>query len=74
MAIVLPGPGSTFLHQEWDYPAPVLIGDTVTAEAEVVDARAEKPITRLRCLATRDDGTEVLRGTCLVYTMQREIS
>jgi acyl dehydratase len=65
----LPGPGSVFLHQEWDYPAPVYIGDTVTAEAEVVEARADKPITRLRCVARRDDGTEVLRGECLVYTM-----
>jgi acyl dehydratase len=65
----LPGPGSVFLHQEWDYPAPVCIGDTVTAEAEVLEARADKPITRLRCIARRDDGTEVLRGECLVYTM-----
>ena len=65
----LPGPGSVFLHQEWDYPAPVYIGDTVTAEAEVIEARSDKPITRLRCVARRDDGTEVLRGECLVYTM-----
>lgn len=70
VAMELPGPGSVFLHQEWDYPAPVFVGDTVTAEAEVVEARPDKPITRLRCLARRDDGTEVLRGECLVYTMQ----
>ncbi len=72
VAEVLPGPGSVFLHQEWDYPAPVYIGDTVTAEAEVIEARADKPITRLRCVARRDDGTEVLRGECLVYTMSPE--
>jgi acyl dehydratase len=70
VAEVLPGPGSVFLHQEWDYPAPAYIGDTVTAEAEVIDARADKPITTLRCSARRSDGTEVLRGTCIVYTMQ----
>jgi len=69
VAMRLPGPGSVFLHQEWDYPAPVYIGDTVTAEAEVVEARADKPITRLRCVARRQDGVEVLRGECLVYTM-----
>jgi acyl dehydratase len=72
VAMELPGPGSVFLHQEWDYPAPVRIGDTVTAEAEVIEARADKPITRLRCVARLDDGTEVLRGECLVYTMRPE--
>jgi acyl dehydratase len=70
VAMKLPGPGSVFLHQEWDYRAPVYIGDTVTAEAVVTEVRADKPITRLRCVARRDDGTEVLRGECLVYTMQ----
>ena len=70
VAMDLPGPGSVFLHQEWDYPAPVYIGDTVTAEAVVIEARADKPITRLRCVARRQDGVEVLRGECLVYTMR----
>ena len=70
VAMELPGPGSVFLHQEWDYPAPVYVGDTVTAEAEVIEARADKPITRLRCVAPRTDGTDVLRGECVVYTMQ----
>lgn len=72
VAMRLPGPGSVFLHQEWDYPAPVYVGDTVAATAEVIEARADKPITRLRCVARRDDGTEVLRGECLVYTMLPE--
>ncbi|GAB4322018.1 MAG: hypothetical protein Kow0010_02570 [Dehalococcoidia bacterium] len=69
VAMELPGPGSVFLHQEWDYPAPVYVGDTITAEAEVIEARADKPITKLRCVARNQDGEEVLRGECLVYTM-----
>lgn len=68
----LPGPGSVFLHQDWDYPAPVYIGDTVTAEAEVVEARTDKPITRLRCTARRADGTLVLEGQSVVYTLLPE--
>lgn len=72
VAMELPGPGSVFLRQSWEYPAPVFVGDTVTAEAEVVEARTDKPITKLACMARRDDGTEVLRGECLVYTMRPE--
>lgn len=64
----LPGPGSVFLHQEWDYPAAVGIGEEVIAEVEVIEARADKPITRLRCTAWLADGTEVLRGESVVYT------
>jgi acyl dehydratase len=68
----LPGAGSVFLHQEWDYPAPVYVGDTVTAEAEVIAARDDKPNTTLRCVARRDPGTEVLRAECDVYTFHPE--
>jgi acyl dehydratase len=69
VAMKLPGPGSVFIRQEWEYPAPVLVGDTVTAEAEVIEAREDKPITRLRCTARRQDGEEVLRGECVIYTL-----
>ena len=72
VAMELPGPGSVFLHQGWDFPAPVYIGDTITAEAVVLEARADKPITSLECVARNQDGTEVLRGTCLVYTLLSE--
>ena len=74
VAMQVPGPGSVFIHQEWDYPAPVFVGDTVTAEVEVVATRADKPIVELRCVATREDGVEVLRGTSLVYTLRPSAS
>lgn len=70
VAMKLPGPGSVFLHQDWTYPAPVYVGDTVTAEAEVIERRADKPITKLGCVARRQDGEVVLLGECLVYTMR----
>jgi len=64
----LPGPGSVFLHVDWSFKAPVRPGDEITAEVEVLEARADKPITRLRTTITNGDGTIVLDGTALVWT------
>jgi acyl dehydratase len=64
----LPGPGSVFLHVDWNFKAPVRPGDEITAEVEVLEARADKPITRLRTTITTADGTVVLDGTALVWT------
>jgi acyl dehydratase len=63
----LPGPGSVFLHVEWSFRAPVRPGDDITAEAEVLAVREEKPIYTLRTTITNQDGTVVLEGTALVY-------
>src|SRR5918912_260478 len=35
----LPGPGSVFLHVDWNFRAPVRPGDEITAEAEVLDVK-----------------------------------
>jgi len=63
----LPGPGSVFLHVDWNFRAPVRPGDEITAEAEVIDVHADKPICTLRTTITNQDGTVVLDGTALVY-------
>ncbi len=65
----LPGPGSVFLHVDWDFTAPVRPGDEITAEVEVLEVRPDKPITTLRTTITNQDGTVVLEGTALVYTV-----
>jgi acyl dehydratase len=64
----LPGPGSVFLHVDWSFKAPVRPGDEITAEVEALEARADKPITRLRTTITNQEGTVVLDGTALVWT------
>ena len=66
----LPGPGSVVLHVDWSFRAPVRPGDVFTAEVEVLDVRADKPITRLRTVITNQDGVVVLDGTALVYRME----
>jgi acyl dehydratase len=63
----LPGPGSVFLHVDWSFRAPVRPGDEITAEAEVVEIRDDKPICTLRTTITNQQGTVVLDGTALVY-------
>jgi acyl dehydratase len=64
----LPGPGSVFLHVDWDFKAPVRPGDELTAEVEVLEAREDKPLTRLRTTITNHEGTIVLDGSALVWT------
>jgi acyl dehydratase len=64
----LPGPGSVFLHVDWSFKAPVKPGDEITAEVEVLETRADKPITRLRTTITNQEDVVVLDGTALVYT------
>lgn len=64
----LPGPGSVFLHVDWSFKAPVSPGDEITAEVEVLEARSDKPITKLKTTIVNQDRTIVLEGTALVYT------
>jgi acyl dehydratase len=65
----LPGPGTVFLNVNWNFKAPVRPGDVITGHVEVTEARADKPITKLRTWVVRNDGTVVLEGTAVCYTM-----
>jgi acyl dehydratase len=66
----LPGPGTVFLETHWSFKAPVRPGDTISGEVEVTKARLDKPITELKTRVVRDDGTVVLDGDAVCYTMQ----
>ena len=65
----LPGPGTVFLQVDWKFIAPVRPGDTITGQVEVTQVRSDKPITELITRVVRDDGTVVLDGTAVCYTM-----
>ena len=62
----LPGPGTIYLEQSLRFTAPVAIGDTVTAEVEIIEKIQEKSRIRLRTTCTTQDGKEVLLGEALV--------
>ena len=70
VATDLPGPGTVFLSQNWKFTAPVFIGDTITAEAEVLSVHASKPVCRLGITVTRQTGETVLEGEAWCYTLE----
>jgi len=69
----LPGPGTVFLHVNWDFKAPVRPGDTITGQVEVTKVRHDKPITELITRVVRGDATIVLEGTAVCYTMPLDV-
>ncbi|MDX1417820.1 MAG: MaoC family dehydratase [Candidatus Promineifilaceae bacterium] len=69
VAMDMPGPGTVFLSQNWKFTAPVYIGDTITAEVEVLKVHETKPVTQLGVKITQQDGETVLEGEAWCYTM-----
>jgi acyl dehydratase len=68
VAMDMPGPGTVFLSQNWKFTAPVFIGDTITAGAEVISKHETKPVTQLKIKIARQDGETVLEGEAWCYT------
>ncbi len=58
----LPGEGSIYLGQELKFTAPVYMGDTITAVAEIIELIPEKNRVILRTTCTNQDGKIVLDG------------
>jgi acyl dehydratase len=67
VAMDLPGPGSVFVRQNWSFPAPVYIGDTLSAEAVVQSVRPGRGLVELSVEVRNQEGAVVLQGTALVF-------
>ena len=70
VAMDLPGPGTVFMSQSLKYLAPTYLGDTLTAEVEVLAVKPDKPVCQLKATITNQDGTVVLEGECWTYTLR----
>lgn len=66
LGLQLPGPGTIYMSQSIRFTAPVRIGDTVKAEAEVIEIIEEKNRITLKTVCTNQRGEEVLVGQAMV--------
>ena len=66
LGMKLPGADTIYLSQKVDFKAPVKIGDTVTAEVEVVEKKDSKKIIRLRTIVKNQLGEIVIDGEAVV--------
>jgi 3-hydroxybutyryl-CoA dehydratase len=69
----LPGPGTMHVSQKLDFRKPVFIGDTLTAEAEVVEKFTKKEgklkFLRIKTNVTNQDNVVVTEGEALVIIL-----
>ena len=68
---MLPGPGTIYMQQAVKFLAPVHIGDTITASAEISEIDMDKKKVRLKTVCTNQEGTTVVDGEALVSPPRR---
>lgn len=66
LANQLPGPGTIYIGQTLTFLAPVRIGDTITASAEVIEIDREKKRVRLKTVCRNQNDKPVLEGEAVV--------
>jgi acyl dehydratase len=70
VAMDLPGPGTVFMSQSLTYPAPVYVGDMLTATVEVAALKVDKPICQLTFTIKNQLGAVVLEAEAWTYTLR----
>lgn len=58
----LPGPGCTWLSQQLEYLAPIFIGDTITAEVEVMIWEPDRRLVTLKTDCHNQEDRQVVAG------------
>lgn len=68
----LPGKGTIYMGQTLKFLRPVLIGDTVTALAEVIEKNDEKRQIKFKTTVTNQEGKLVVDGEAQVMLLKEE--
>jgi 3-hydroxybutyryl-CoA dehydratase len=68
---ILPGPNTIYLSQELNFKAPVKIGETITAECEVLDKNDAKKILKFKTEVKNQSGQVVLDGQATVMKYEK---
>ena len=71
MANQLPGPGSVYIHQELDFKAPVYIGDTITAQVEILAINHDTNRVELKTTCINQNGDMVVDGRAIISPPKR---
>lgn len=58
----LPGPGTIYLRQNFEFLHPVIPGDTLTAQVTVLKKERKRRRLKLSCVCLNQNGKEVIRG------------
>lgn len=66
LGVLMPGPGTIYLGQTYNFKAPVYIGEEITARLEVIAYREDKRITTMNTEIFTQDDTLVLEGEAVV--------
>jgi len=69
----LPGPGTIYLNQNFDFLKPVGLGDTITIRVTVVEKSDAHQHVLLECLCTNQDGEPVIKGQAKVIAPTQKI-
>lgn len=70
VAMDLPGPGTVFTRQSWEFKKPVYIGDVITATGTVTAWRESRGIGSMEFEVKNQDGEVVLSGTAGVIQVR----
>lgn len=65
----LPGEGAIYLSQDLKFLKPVKIGDTITAEVEVIEINSSKRVIKLRTICINQCSNVVIDGEALTKLM-----